>query len=144
MKETTVNKKEITTKTRGLIEQYGSVIPATKISMTNIIMPSLRERGSIMTAMFCNVVKTKEQPTGCLYDSDMYPILRVINGKLYNDKKELDCYCWTAKDYDSKKSKLVPIGLGNNVSDEANTWAYEVLNGMKLESEKEELKEFLS
>ena len=78
----------------------------TKLRMDNVVLPDLRSC-SLLNMVLSQVVKTKEQPDGCAYDSEEFRVvLRMLDGKvLYSAKKDEeikdkekkvlpDAYCW--------------------------------------------------
>lgn len=125
------NKKEFESFARSL-----STRKCRKLPMDNIILPSFKANRMI-GMMLRQVLITKEQPTGCLYDEDTYQVVcRVINGKLLINGM-LDVYTW--KQTKVAKMEKRPIGF---IEGEENLKA--MLANMPNEEERDMLKDFFA
>ena len=89
------------------ILSLGTIQPCIKLTMENIVFPAW-DTQSILGQMFRQMIRTKEQPEGCLYDETEYQIvLRVIDGKVFMNNL-LDSYSWKIKKVQSANTR--PIG----------------------------------
>ena len=136
MKRNLVNTKEMIANLT-----IGKAVSATKMSMANIVMPSLDSQG-LMAYVFPGMVITKEQPNGCLYGSSANTVLRIIGGQLLKGGMA-DAYAWDASTYAKKAAKTVPIGYGLGATVESVEWANEIVNSVSDPTERKMLIEFL-
>lgn len=87
-----------------------------KISLINIVFPNWDEL-DIINDMFRQVIKTKECTEGFLYNEANYRVvLRIYNGRLYDDSNMVDSYCWSNKDFLSKSKKVQSIGINSPIA----------------------------
>lgn len=105
----------------------------TKVALINIVFPTWDEL-DVINKIFNQSVKTKECPTGLVYDEDDYRVvLRIYNGRLYDDNDRPDAYCWSKEDF-LKKSKNIQL-IGTN-SPQAVLNLCSILNTMTNKDEK--------
>lgn len=90
------NVAKITTMVAGKIQN------CTKLEIQNLVFPKWSELG-IFGETIRQVVVTKEQKDGCLYEEAVYQVvLRILDGKLYLNGN-LDTYCWKHSKLESAK-----------------------------------------
>lgn len=74
----------------------------TKLELKNIVFPKWDDLG-LIGMMFRQCVRTKEQPTGNIYDEAVFQtVLRIIGGKVLMSERP-DCYCWKLSKVQSAK-----------------------------------------
>lgn len=102
--------KKSTTAT--ILEMTATVARAyEKLELKNIVFPKWSDIG-LTGMMFRQMLKTKEQPDGCLYDEAKFQtVLRVVGGKVLMSGRP-DTYCWKFSKLESAKD-VKPIGINS-------------------------------
>jgi hypothetical protein len=102
-----LNKKETTQK----ILAAGVQRPCIKLELRNIVYPKWSDMG-LDGLIFRQCLKTKEQPTGNIYDEAVFQtVLRIIGGKVLISGRP-DCYCWKFDKLEKAKD-VRPIGTNS-------------------------------
>lgn len=130
-----INKRETTEK----ILKVGKITTWRKVPIPNIIFPKWDKLPVLATKIFAMAIKTKEQPSGCLYDEENYrPVLRILKGQLLINGMP-DVYAWP--------EKKVQKNLGTDAKEigyatlEARTNLEDFLNSIEDVNEKKMLEE---
>ena len=124
-----------------LVELNANFQKCTKVSLINIVFPKWNEL-DIINDIFRQMVKTKEQPKGFVYDENEFRVVfRIYNGKIYDHNNKPDAYCWSIDDFIKKSKNIQSIGIN---SAEAILNLCSVLNTMSNEDEKKKLASMFS
>lgn len=108
----------------------------TKLPIDNIVFHALN---GLLAKIYRQVVITKEQPEGCLYDNETFQVvMRIINGKILMNNMA-DCYAWKKSKVQSAKNKR-PIGF----SIKGYKALRQLLSIMESKEERNMLKEMLA
>lgn len=108
----------------------------TKLPIDNIVFHSFN---GLLAKIFRQMVITKEQPKGCLYDEETFQVVvRIIDGKILMNGMA-DCYAWKKSKVQSAKNKR-PIGF----SFKGRKTLRQLLATMKSKEEQMMLKDMLS
>ncbi len=82
--------------------------PCKKLAISNIVFPKWSDIG-LMGLMFRQMLKTKEQPDGHIYDeAEFQTVLRILGGKVLMEGRP-DCYAWKFEKLE-KASSVQAIG----------------------------------
>lgn len=102
-----LNKK---TRTQEILA-IGSQRRCIKLELRNIVYPKWSDMG-LDGLIFRQCLKTKEQPTGNIYDEAVFQtVLRIIGGKVLISGRP-DCYCWKFDKLEKAKD-VRPIGTNS-------------------------------
>ena len=93
-----------------LAEHNAKFIEVTKFSLLQVIFPQWDELG-LLGKIFRQVVRTKENPAGQLYEEATFrTVLRILNGKVFMTNAMQDSYAWTQETFLKKARNAVPCG----------------------------------
>lgn len=92
------------------VKEYA--VDVEKIAMVNIVFPQWNEM-DLIRDIFRQVVKTKENEDGQLYEEEEYRVvLRIYDGRLKANSM-LDVYCWSRADFLNKAKSIKTIGCNS-------------------------------
>ena len=118
----------------------GRIQSWTKVRMDNIVLPDMRQC-RLLNAILAQVVKTKEQPTGCSYDSASFRVvLRLLDGKVLLEEGGMpDSYCWKHSKVEGAKTVKA---IGYKTEETAST-SEEFLSKLNSSNDQEMVRELL-
>lgn len=105
------NKEDITKQIIEKAEQSNLIVSCKKLKIDNLILPPIESFGNVLSKVYRQCIRTKEQPDGVIYDEDIYQVvLRILNGHLYDYQQMTDSYCWKKSKVESLANTSIPIG----------------------------------
>lgn len=105
------NKKDLTKKIIERAMQLNLIVSCKKLKIDNLILPPAEAFGNVLSKIYRQCIRTKEQPDGLIYDESTYRvILRILNGHLYDYQQMTDSYCWKRSKVESLANASIPIG----------------------------------
>ena len=106
-----MNKTISTVEIVNYVRFHGLEQPCIKLAISNVVFPKWNNQG-LFGEIFCQKVRTKEQPTGCDYSETRFQtVMRILGGKVFMNGRP-DTYAWPFEKVEKIKDKM-PIGIGS-------------------------------